>query len=111
MTRPKPKTVLQRARALLEKHWTQRKFYDEYTGSYCAIGALNAVTNKGKYYGYEAASTANAYSRKLEGLLQDALPKYGPQSVILFNDGFTTTQADVLALYDRAIELAEGVTR
>lgn len=111
MTRPKPKTVLQRARALIEKHWTQRKFYNEVDDSYCAIGALNAVTNMGNknvWTGYDAASTGNSYSRKLENYLEAALPFDGPKSVILFNDGPTTTQADVLALYDRAIKLTEG---
>ena len=37
-------------------------------------------------------------------LLQRALPK-GFRSVMVYNDFPTTTQADIIALYDRAIEL------
>ena len=39
--------------------------------------------------------------------LRAALPPWPARSVPLFNDDFRTTHADVLAAFDRAIELAE----
>lgn len=63
-------------------------------GQCCALGAI-------PYYYRHGAKTEKAY-RRLRANLQ------GFRLVTLFNDDPTTTHADVLALYDRAIAAEEA---
>jgi hypothetical protein len=89
--------VLIAARAEVEKGWCKFSFEDD-GGRVCAQGALDRV---------------GAYGRTpVRDALIDALPpdyvppKFRNIGLMLFND--THTQADVLALFDRAIA-AEAV--
>jgi hypothetical protein len=100
------KQVLQRAKALIEKGWTQRLNYRDDTDgnrSYCALGGL-----------YEGVwkSPNRMVSAKVELRAMNALSKavaggvggsYG--SVISFNDTPGRTKEEVLAKFDEAISL------
>jgi hypothetical protein len=89
--------VLIAARAEVEKGWCKYSLEDP-DGNVCAHGALERVGSYGRSHAREA--------------LIDALPpehvhpRHRNISLMLFNDGHT--QADVLALFDRAIA-AEAV--
>ena len=65
---------------------------------YCALAAVS-----NEVYPYSV-------NEDIVLLLQRSLPK-GFRSVMVYNDLPTTTQKDIIALYDRAIELALGNTR
>jgi hypothetical protein len=88
--------VLIAARAKVEKGWC-RFSYVGAGGAVCAQGALDLVGDYGRY-GRDA----------LIGALppEHLHPRHRNISLMLFND--THTQADVLALFDRAIA-AEAV--
>lgn len=105
MTQPKPKIILQRARALLAEHWNKGAWYDEEGQTYCALGAVQAAGSYSKDP-IIAAHSQTAGSEKAIQYLMKAIPmKYGG-SIIGFNDNPSTTHEDVLSAYDRAIELA-----
>jgi len=83
------------ARALIDtpEKWGKGS-YEPSHGCYCALGAIDAVEKThGGFYASEA--TANA--------LRSAI---GNEcfSIVDFNDAEETTHADILALFDRAIE-------
>src|SRR4051812_48872706 len=107
MTQPKPQTILERARALIERHWSKGAYYREEDDSYCALGALNVVISRSKDK-YNAASSSSTYALRVQQYLEDSLPLHSYRSVVVFNDGPKTTKEDVLALYDRAITLAKA---
>ena len=89
---------LRQARALIEnpEHWAANPFertFEGPEGKMCALDALGCVEyERGTDYvpAYNALAGASAYI-----------------SVAHFNDHPTTTHADVLALYDRAIAATE----
>lgn len=85
---------LMTARALIAKGWVKHNLRVERPAcvggdAYCVLGALTAAQA-----GYEGHT-----------YLLQALP-YGFSSFVSFNDSRCTEQADVLALFDRAIALA-----
>lgn len=96
---------LRAARAWLgegEHRWTQKGSYGQALGravavtkatSCCALGALGRVCER---HPFDVDAT----------LLEDAMPP-GWSSIEEYNDSSATTYPDILALYDRAIELAE----
>jgi hypothetical protein len=88
--------VLIAARAEVEKGWC-RYDHEGDGGNVCAQGALNRV---GDYACIGRDALIDALSP------EHVHPKFRTISVMLFND--THTQADVLALFDRAIA-AEAV--
>jgi hypothetical protein len=79
---------LRDARALIDtpQRWLKNNMADG-NGGYCALGALIRIKPEGWYAGYR-------YIRDLcpSGRIED------------FNDNKHTTHADILALFDRAIE-------
>jgi hypothetical protein len=79
--------LLLKARGLIEDGWCQGFSHD---GRVCAVEALWRIA--------EGPSVAVS-------LLQQALPARAI-SVMQYNDARTTTKADILALYGRAIDLA-----
>lgn len=99
--------ILRAARAKIAEpgSWTRLEFARDANGRathstsdtavcFCALGAVNAV--------------AYLYSRgALRRLLEAAVPPGFESRVGTYNDHPDTTHADVLALYDRAIEKAE----
>jgi hypothetical protein len=80
---------LRRARARVQKGWCKNTLEDE-DGNVCAIGALSLGRNCGTMYVSQALIELHSYAT-IEG----------------YNDAPETTQADILALFDRAIELAK----
>ena len=101
-----PAEVLRAARALIEtpERWCRgawarsahRRPVLEASAkacSFCALGAVNRVAPSWNLRG------------QAHGALFHSLPKF--PSVHQFNDARSTTHADILALYDRAIALAE----
>jgi len=97
--------LLREAKRLIEeKGWTQGDFARNSRGNgvsvvsrtatcFCAFGALQA----------NAVGHAASYIAACD-ILEACLPE---KSVVSYNDHPTTTKADILALYDRAIERAE----
>jgi hypothetical protein len=90
--------VLVKARVEVEREWWQGGGgcdpQDRVTGGVCAIHALLRVVK----------NTTPA----LAALCRELPAPYASYDVIGFNDAASTTKADVLALYDRAIN-AEAV--
>lgn len=97
--------TLKAARAKIEKpeNWARETFArdcnnrsiepsDPAAVCFCSIGAIKAVCPG--QVGYYPARTALAYVTGGD--------------VIMFNDGYHTTHADVLAAFDRAIAQAEA---
>lgn len=110
----KTSTVLEKAKAVLvEKGWTQQAFardernrhspiHSPEATCFCTLGALELVT------GHMARSTEHAV--RAQTALERTLLKrvFGDDSPIqTFNDDENTTKEDVLAWFDRAIELAK----
>lgn len=102
-------TVLQlhRARELVRRGWTQGVFArDVQDGgveptakgavSYCAGGAICSVVG---HYG-----PCSPLEYLAAALPTPCMPIY--ESLAIYNDASTTTQADILACYDRAICMA-----
>ena len=111
MTRSKTE-YLCKARDYIERGWTQgssaRDVYGESVlanspraVTWCAIGAINA-----------AMPGASIERREvLRNELRDALAvgrTVGVTPVSAYNDQFATKKADILALFDRAIEMQGG---
>jgi hypothetical protein len=98
---------LREAKALIEKGWTRHEF--ESGDCVCATGAILRAYNLAPF-----GSDLEKF-RRLEAtkLLQDAvgaeqaLGGFGVNSIVAWNDREDRTQAEVLAAFDRAIELAE----
>lgn len=86
---------LRRARALIDTpdKWCQGRYHKP-TGRHCSLGAMNKAMGRGKSDGFA------------ERALYAAAAEMGDGSVVLYND--THTHAEVMALFDRAIEIAEG---
>lgn len=83
---------LKAARALLAKGWCQHAL--ERNGSYCAFGAINkAVTGDAMSYG--AGQRLGPYAA-----IMDIVPGC---DIAAFNNAETTTQQDVLNLFDKAL--------
>lgn len=94
--------VLRRARAKIEdpKAWIRKRMsaWIDDVQCYCADGALVAVTMNTKTLMESGASL----------FLSVAAKSYGFETASRLNDAAGTTHADVLALYDRAIAMAEA---
>jgi hypothetical protein len=99
-------TKLREARALIERGWTQGGYARTVGGRiigpkeakascWCSLGAIFAVTDVDDCY-----LVANA--------VEDAAET---ENIVHWNDAPERTQADVLAAFDRAIELAEQEAR
>jgi hypothetical protein len=102
-----PLETLQKAREHLSdpKNWNQDGHYfrgmDRSTRCCCALGAI-IVDDLRPVLHWQAP-----HVRAVAEALVSALPP-DQTSVVVFNDAPTTTHADILALYDRAIASVEG---
>lgn len=87
--------VLTEARNLVEAGWTQGRFreVDDTEVRHCAAGAVYAVEGPG----HGAADRA----------LRAALPPRYDRSTVAFNDEPGRTKAEVVALFDLAIEMQD----
>lgn len=101
---------LRKARALIEKGWTQEAWARAADGAnvpfssrsavcFCAAGALNRALQVG---GHEWGLAEQSWQ-----VLEDAIGVSSSSDVVKFNDAPERTQAEVLAAFDKAIELAE----
>lgn len=92
--------ALRAGRARVERGWCQGVLYHE--GAVCALGGISRATDPALMK-YDTASfqAADLLTRALDGSAGD-----GVWTVSVWNDAPERTQSDVLALYDRAIELA-----
>lgn len=101
------------ARALIEKGWYQGNWASTQEGShngfgvglrddratcYCALGAVGQVCTQ-----YGVSDLLNWSNKPEVRALRDALPEGTIVGVDGYNDLETTTKADILALFDRAI--------
>lgn len=96
MSNKEVKQILTDARALVKRGWIQNEFYRLVDGvpCYCAVGAMDDASMGHLHGDSWGAITA----------LRKALPTSCRWGVTNFNDAPETTQDDVLALFDRAIE-------
>lgn len=107
--------ILEKARELLLRGWTQRAFARNQYGTpvpswatdaccWCAHGAI--VRAQYELFGATAkaleSNTVISCMEQLDVLLNSA-------DLSAFNDLLTTTQKDVLDLFDRAIEMTERI--
>lgn len=106
--------ILSATRNLLSDpgHWTKNAFardaygvrlhngYDDEATCWCAAGAAEHFVGPGDA-GWRLAN------RVIE-IMRDALPSEWRRSLGRFNDDPSTTHADILAVLDRAIELAKA---
>jgi len=103
-----PSQILQEARALVAAPggWTQRVYrrQDPATGqfAYCAMGALMAAVSEGDELLFYVQWPARSPARAAHQALKDALPP-GHDQVSPWNERNGRTQAEVVALYDRAL--------
>lgn len=110
------KTALQiliDAKALIvdPAHWSKGLFYNGRKCSYCAVGALNVASGCETPYGAgdntpKGVRIANQTARRF---LDHAVNSYAHskyQSVMCFNDKPNTEHADVMRVFDKAIETA-----
>jgi hypothetical protein len=93
-------TILKKARALIKKGWCQYSFQRGtlLNRSYCALGALNAVTS----FQYDIRDRVTPYLRMALSNTQNF-----QGDLMDFNDSSTTTKTKVLQLFDAAIKEAE----
>lgn len=81
-------------------HMTRRKwlFFEQH--SYCTIGAIS-VAPDGLMNPFRPA-----YDKMHEALERALPPGFENRFLVAFNDAEVTTHADIMALFDRAIEAA-----
>lgn len=78
---------LREGRARIERGWCQGQAHDPYANAYCLIGSISRPRSEVVQYLIRAAGIR-------------------AWSLVMWNDTPGRTQAEVLALYDRATELA-----
>lgn len=110
--------ILRDARALIAKNWTMGKLEKaigngEY--AFCAVGALNkayagdARTTIDEYANMRWFSHSDAYNLAFESLTKHTIVNDSPYwGIVYFNDAPTTTQDDVLDVFDNAIKDLEA---
>ena len=110
------KEILEQARALIERGWTQGTAARNSNGDHvsatsrhacewCATGALYAI--------YETIPNWRDNRRTDEAaiLIRAAIPKGSNdfhETIVSFNDAIETTKADMLAVFDEAIARCEN---
>lgn len=87
---------LKAARALVNEGWCQGDLADAH-GGVCAIGALNLICVGSVYISVGGYPRRDAAVDALKRLLMPG------QYLHEFNDASTTTQQDVLSLFDKAL--------
>lgn len=106
--------MLRAGRAKVERGWGQGNTYLK--GNVCAIGGIACVADpkieqRGFFVPNDFA-VSDHYFTALDVLNRALTPRWAltprtsPRGIPIWNDDPDRTQADVLALYDRAIELA-----
>lgn len=114
------KELLIQARAIVAQRyaWVKRTFYKfrtvnaEIIGCYCMLGAINAAHEKatGEYTGdYVRTRPETLGARRLLARViggKGSRSKLPGDVIARFNDAADTEKKDVLAAFDRAIELA-----
>lgn len=93
---------LTEARALIEQGWCQGDYYEDSDcgTKYCAVGAIRAAAEDQSYF------YCLDYLGQVLGMITASLC-----NVPNWNDAPGRTQQEVLALYDRAIDLARGALK
>lgn len=98
--------VLKAAKALLQCGWTQG--VGARTSAGVAVGSHNPLATRFCALGALARTTpSHAHYCTVRNVLEQHLPP-GTPGVMSYNDVPTTTYADILALFDRAIRHAKG---
>lgn len=106
------KSALKQARALIKKGWTKGAFEGDYRynlktgrsepGAFCTIGAIRHVDGPAEQ---QAKSLIRRAVKELFYPSRKTVLR--EHEVYRFNDGKKRTKDDVLAAFDRAIELAD----
>lgn len=110
--------ILTEARELVSRGWMQGHYYDPETHCYCATGAIMRAVGYLLPVGIpspdcmlrrEDMLIAIERVEQVEQAISAArFPMLGYLSLAIWNDQPTTTQADVVALFDRAIAGAQA---
>ncbi|WPH57722.1 hypothetical protein [Mycobacterium phage WXIN] len=93
---------LKAARDIVKDHWHQGALEDG-NGNYCVVGAINKATCG---HGYFCATRPGIAARRWSALdaLNNHLPwEFQDVGIPSFNDNESTTHADVLTLFDKAL--------
>ena len=120
MTKTKTKTptavtVLREARKLILKHGNCKNQANDPHGRFCALGAINRVTNT-----FSIATDSNPLTNEARKYLANAIPgatvkshnaefdfSYNTKAVIAYNDAPGTRKRQVVRLFERAIKEAK----
>lgn len=104
--------VLKRAREKIAKpeHWIKDVLFRNESGTEC-VSSVNATcfcSLGALYSNFARGSMLEDAIRESEDLLNTLAKEAGFYSIVTFNDSDKTTHADVLAIFDKAIALAES---
>jgi hypothetical protein len=102
----KPSTILKKAKAKIATpgKWHQGYYRSKERAAYCAMGAINLVMT-----GCSEEWPTSKRAAFAEDCLDAAVGFFGEDpGMVRFNDHPETTHADVMEVYDIAIELAKG---
>jgi hypothetical protein len=92
--------VLMKARAEVEQHWCKGRAHN-WDGSVCALGAIEVAAGISSKYRTCVSKEGSTHPAAM--LLRRHVPEKFEHNVPAFNDDEYTTQADVLAMFDRTI--------
>jgi hypothetical protein len=93
--------VLMKARAEVEQHWCKGRAHN-WDGSVCALGAIEVAAGI-PHEAYRTCISKEGSTHPAALLLRRHVPQAFEHNVPAFNDDEYTTQADVLAMFDRTI--------
>jgi hypothetical protein len=99
--------VLIAARAEVEKAWCKGRAHN-WDGSVCALGAIEVAAGI-PHEAYRTCITKEGSTHPAALLLRRHVPQAFEHNVPAFNDDEYTTQADVLAMFDRTINSVAAV--
>src|SRR6185295_11040321 len=102
--------ILQEARALIAKGWTQGTYYTPDKSKFCLVGALSEASGPLDTHTLATDVRIQAYRKAAEavakGLMVDSTPGEHDEfyiGLVPFNDQPGRTKDEVLALIDKAI--------
>ena len=115
------KEILIQAKALIsdKDHWTQRFFArnkermpvspaGKSACQWCAIGAIIRIRYNSKLEYLREAQAYNALTQSIKDLNLDLGVSKDWDLIGAFNDHADTTHEDIIKIFDKAIQLAEG---
>lgn len=105
--------VLEEAKTLLEKGWTQGEFAKDATGRpvspslegacvFCMVGAVDRASN------FDDEGSCDVRGKAYAALTHEVLSSSGSRTIVSFNDAAGRTKEEVIGLFERAISKSKG---